>query len=85
VYNAVSPGVTPGENDFMRIDGLPGDNEVTIFNRWGDQVFKTSGYNNNTKRFDGKNDNGKDLPSGTYFYTIEVSGKTITGYLSLKR
>jgi gliding motility-associated-like protein len=85
VYNAVSPGVTQGENDYMRIEGLSADNQVTIFNRWGDQVFKTSGYNNNTKRFEGKNDNGKDLPAGTYFYTIEVSGKTITGYLSLKR
>jgi gliding motility-associated-like protein len=85
IYNAVSPGVTPGENDYMRIDGLSSDNQVTIFNRWGDEVFKTSGYDNNSKRFEGKNDNGKELPSGTYFYTIEVSGKTITGYLSLKR
>lgn len=85
VYNAISPGVTQGKNDYMRIDGLPGDNKVTIFNRWGDQVFKTSGYNNTTHKFEGKNDNGKDLPSGTYYYTIEASGKTITGYLSLKR
>ena len=85
VYNAISPGATADLNDYMRIDGLPGDNQVTIFNRWGDEVFKVSGYNNNTKRFEGKNDNGKELPSGTYFYTIEASGKTLTGYLSLKR
>jgi gliding motility-associated-like protein len=85
VYNAVSPGVTANLNDYMRIDGLPSDNEVTIFNRWGDEVFKVSGYNNNSIRFEGKNDNGKELPSGTYFYIIEVNGQTITGYLSLKR
>lgn len=85
VYNAVSPGVTTGLNDYMRIDGLSSDNTVTVFNRWGDEVFKVSGYDNNSKRFEGKNDNGKELPSGTYFYTIEVSGKTHSGYLSLKR
>lgn len=85
VYNAISPGVTSDLNDYMRIDGLPSKNKVTIFNRWGDQVFETTGYNNNTKRFEGKNDNGKDLPGGTYFYQIEAGGKTISGYLSLKR
>lgn len=85
VYNAISPGVSSDQNDYMRINGLPSENKVTIFNRWGDQVFEVSGYNNNTKRFDGKNDNGKDLPSGTYFYKIEVNGETLTGYLSLKR
>ncbi len=85
VYNAVSPGVSSGLNDYMRIEGLPVDNKVTIFNRWGDQVFEISGYDNVNKRFEGKNDNGKELPSGTYFYKIEASNDKVTGYLSLKR
>lgn len=85
VYNAISPDVTPNENDYMRIVGLPDDNKVTILNRWGDKVFEVSRYDNDSRRFEGKNDNGKDLPSGTYFYKIETSGKTYTGYLSLKR
>lgn len=85
VYNAISPGATQDLNDYIRIEGLPSDNQVTIYNRWGDQVFKISGYNNISRRFEGKNDNGNELPSGTYFYKIEASGKTITGYLSLKR
>lgn len=85
VYNAVSPGVTSGLNDYMRIEGLPLKNKVTIFNRWGDQVFEISGYDNDTRRFEGKNDSGKELPSGTYFYSIEASNDKITGYLSLKR
>lgn len=85
IYNAISPGVTPNENDYMRIEGLPPNNKVTILNRWGDKVFEISGYDNETRRFEGKNDNGKDLPSGTYYYMIEARGKTHTGYLSLKR
>lgn len=85
VYNAVSAN-GDNMNSFMRIEGLGGSkNKVTVYNRWGDQVFETSQYNNSDNRFEGKNDNGKDLPSGTYFYKIEASGKTITGYLSLKR
>lgn len=85
VYNAVSPN---GDdfNNYMRIDGLAGSrNKVTIYNRWGDQVFETTQYNNTDNRFEGKNNSGKLLPSGTYYYKIEASGKTLTGYLSLKR
>lgn len=85
VYNAVSPDVSEGQNDYMRITGLPANNKVTIFNRWGDKVFEISKYDNDIRRFEGKNDNGKDLPSGTYFYEIIADGKTLTGYLSLKR
>lgn len=86
VYNAVSPNSDDTRNSFLRIEGLPpGKNKVTIFNRWGDKVFEISQYDNDTRRFEGKNDNGKDLPSGTYYYSIEASGKTHTGYLSVKR
>jgi gliding motility-associated-like protein len=85
VYNAVSPGVSTDLNDFMRINGLPPDNKVSIFNRWGDKVFEVSGYDNVDKRFEGKNDNGKDLPAGTYYYLIELKDRKINGYLSLRR
>lgn len=86
VYNAVSPNSGDDLNSYMRIEGLgASQNKVTIFNRWGDKVFEISQYDNTTRRFEGKNDNGKDLPSGTYYYTIEASGKTHSGYLSLKR
>lgn len=91
VYNAVSPDGN-GLNDIFLlqyIDVLPGaaSNRVSIFNRWGDVVFEISDYNNTSRVFSGLNKNGKELPSGTYFYRIEFGGgrKTQTGYLSLKR
>jgi hypothetical protein len=42
-------------------------------------------YNNADRVFTGLNKNNKELPAGTYYYKVEFSGKTKTGYLSLKR
>lgn len=84
VYNAVSANAD-ALNSFMRIEGIPAKNKVTIFNRWGDKVYEVSDYDNDTRKFEGKSDNGKDLPAGTYYYSIEVTGKKQRGYLSLKR
>jgi len=91
VYNALSPDGN-GKNDIFfiqYIDILPEtqSNKVTIFNRWGDVVIEVKDYNNDDRVFTGLNKDGKELPSGTYFYKIEFSSgtKTKTGYLSLKR
>ena len=90
VYNAISPDGN-GSNDtfvLLYIDVLPDTekNQVTIYNRWGDEVFKVSDYNNTNRVFRGQSDNGKDLPTGTYFYKIEFQGREAkTGFLSLKR
>jgi gliding motility-associated-like protein len=91
VYNAVSPN-GDGKNEILLIqyiDVIPGavKNKVTIFNRWGDVVFDVSNYNNTDRVFKGISNNGKELPSGTFYYKIEFMDglKTKTGYLSLKR
>ncbi len=86
VYNAVSPD---GKNPSLRlefIDTLSPKNQVTIYNRWGDEVFSVSDYDNQTRKFVGLSNDGSKLPSGTYFYKIFLSknGKTLTGFLSLK-
>ncbi len=62
-------------------------NKVTIYNRWGDEVFSVSNYNNDTHAFRGQNNKGNDLPSGTYFYKIEFNAnrKMMTGYVTLRR
>lgn len=89
VYNAVSPN-NDGKNEFLTIqyiDILPEtqNNQVIIYNRWGDEVFSVKNYNNSTKVFKGENNNGNKLPSGTYFYKIVfTSGKARTGFLELK-
>ncbi len=87
VYNAIAPGST-GDNKYMRIMNLPDfENHVTIFNRWGDKVFDVQNYDNDLtgKRFEGVGLSGQALPSGTYFYKVEIKGeKTLSGYLALK-
>lgn len=89
VYNAVSV-FEDGKNDYFQIfniDKYP-NSEVRIFNRWGDRVFQMKAYNNDepSKRFNGLSDAGNVLPSGTYFYSINLGdgSETTTGYLHLK-
>jgi hypothetical protein len=91
IYNAVAPS-SSGDNKFMRVLNLPTQNKVQVFNRWGDEVFSVNGYDNENagKRFEGRNNAGNSLTSGTYFYKIEYFDsakglKTLTGYLSLKQ
>lgn len=57
-------------------------NEVIIFNRWGSEVYKTKGYQNNWT--------GNGLEQGTYFYKVRVTvcdgvEKEFTGYVTLFR
>ena len=78
IYNSVSPN-GDGGNDFFFIDGISRypDNTVQIFNRWGVKVFETSGYNESDNVFRGISEGritinkNKQLPTGTYFYTIK--------------
>ncbi|MEQ1587926.1 MAG: FG-GAP-like repeat-containing protein [Cyclobacteriaceae bacterium] len=89
VYNGFSPN-GDASNPYFQIGNITliePQNKVTIFNRWGDRVFEVDNYDNNTKRFEGKNNNGNDLPSGVYFYRIEFSSgrEELTGYLTLKK
>lgn len=96
VFNAVAPKGSSELNQYLHVANLPSSNKVTIFNRWGDEVYKVSGYSNDTagRRFEGYNKNGNALPSGTYFYKVEyqktadngaIESKVLTGYLSLQQ
>lgn len=91
VFNGLSPN---GDtfNDFFQIkyiDVLENakQNRVTIYNRWGDEVFEIANYDNKERVFRGQNKNGNDLPSGTYLYKIEFTNNrpNQTGYLVIKR
>lgn len=48
------------------------ENNVTIFNRWGSVVYESS---NGLIQWDGNGRNGRALPTGTYFYVIELSSE----------
>lgn len=84
-------GVTPnsdGDNDYFVVHGLYAypDNDITIYNRWGNVVYQKNGYDND---WAGENKNGEALPEGTYYVILNVySGGgtiTLTGYVDLRR
>lgn len=74
-YTAFSPN-EDGTNDFWIIDGIEGylENNVFIYNRWGDLVIELENYDNSTVVWDGSNNSGEIVPAGTYFYVVEVNG-----------
>jgi len=89
VYNGISPNGDE-KNDYFKLENitlLGPENKVSIFNRWGDKVFEIENYDNQTRRFEGKSDGGKELSSGVYFYKIEFSNgqPELKGYLTIKR
>lgn len=70
IFDAITPN-GDGYNDewyLQRIDNYP-QAVVKIFNRWGQIVFKSIGYNT---PWDGTN-NGNKLPAGNYYYVIELN------------
>lgn len=67
--------------------------DFKVFNRWGNQIFQTFDPDIN---WDGKNNLGKTLPDGTYYYTCKVYTRSpvsqqetlieqLSGYIELIR
>ena len=42
---------------------------LIVFNRWGNIVYQAAPYVNS---WDGKNENGDELPDGTYYYSLDL-------------
>ena len=84
IYNIITPD-GDNFNDFWFIEGITEypDNEVLVFNRWGDQIRYFERYNNTTIRWDGTNRNGELLPASTYYYIIKLRSveKIYTGWV----
>ncbi|MDQ8004115.1 MAG: gliding motility-associated C-terminal domain-containing protein [Pedobacter sp.] len=89
IGNIKTPNViTPngdGKNDVFKIDGIElyRENTLSIFNRWGNEVFRSAGgYKNNW--------NGDGLSEGTYYYVLKLVSKegvdsSVTGWITLLR
>ncbi|MGB3852599.1 MAG: Ig-like domain-containing protein [Tunicatimonas sp.] len=81
-------------NDVWIIPGIRAypNNTVTVFNRWGNAIYRARGYNNQTTYWQGTASEGivignQPLPDGTYFYVIDLGEgkKPMSGYVLLKR
>jgi gliding motility-associated-like protein len=83
VFNGFSPN-NDGVNDVLMIDGLEKTRAaaISVFDANGREVFQAKNYKND---WNGTKD-GKLLPEGTYFYTLEDgAGQNYTGYIQLSR
>ncbi len=84
------------KNDTFVIEGLSPDDQhvdVRFVNGAGSEVYSFSGEGENLrewKGWDGKNSAGLDLPEGTYYYMLKITGKSgqvfkRSGFVVLKR
>jgi len=89
VANTITPN-GDGLNDafvfdkllFSKPDQFP-DNELIIFNRWGDIIYQAKPYLND---WQGQNESGQDLPQGTYYYILRLdisNGEIIRGDVTI--
>ena len=75
--------ITPngdGKNDVLIIDKLHlyPNSELTVMNRWGKEVYRSSDYQNNW--------GAESLPAGLYFYQLQPPGKAlIKGWVEVLR
>jgi gliding motility-associated-like protein len=78
--NGFSPN-KDGRNDTYWIVGMERFKTSTfmVFNRWGNEVFKKDNYENSVdetaKNWSGQNNNGDDLPAGTYYVILIIDDK----------
>ncbi len=85
-YNGLTPN-GDGANEYWHVDYLElfTPNTVQIYNRWGVLVWKGENYDNQSVRFDGRDQNGAELADGTYFYLVTAGGQSAKGWIELTR
>jgi gliding motility-associated-like protein len=86
-YNIITPN-NDKLNDFFVIENIEHypNSVLTIFNRWGNKIYETKGYQNNW----GGYKSGNILPNSTYFYVLELNAPRvgrdyINGMISILR
>lgn len=98
VPNLISPNEDGAGYDYLHINNIElyPDNELTIYNRWGNVVYKEKGYDNTTKFFAGSlNMKSTLVTDGVFYYILKVNhtanpalprtDEVIKGYFILKR
>ena len=93
IPNAFSPN-GDGVNDWVEIPNIESypNNDIMIFNRWGNKVFEASPYTNSIgQAWDGTSQFGgflgEKLPESTYYYVLDLGdgSDVYTGYIFLRR
>lgn len=80
-----------GLNDFFVIEGIETspDNELTLFNRWGVEVFHMKNYDNSFNGISSGRatiNQSEELPEGTYYYVLKLRGQNdIAGPFYIQR
>ncbi|WP_317897305.1 LamG-like jellyroll fold domain-containing protein [Aurantibacillus circumpalustris] len=86
-YSGFSPN-GDGINDIWQIDNITQFplNKVTVFNRWGQEVYEVTGYDNAEKSWPAAGEESK-LSSNTYFYLIDLGdgSKLIKGWVEVTK
>ncbi|WP_417366726.1 choice-of-anchor L domain-containing protein [Flavobacterium beibuense] len=81
----IPKGISPnndGMNDNFDLTGF-GVVKIGIFNRYGKEVYSQSTY---TDEWYGQDKKGNELPTGTYYYSIELgNGDSKTGWVYINR
>ncbi len=84
LFNQFSPN-GDGTNDFLYVNGIQEypNNSIEVYDRYGNQVFAASPYDNT---WDGTRDTN-DVPKGTYFYILDLGdGSEISkGWIQILR
>jgi gliding motility-associated-like protein len=68
-----------GENDDFVVPGIEDypNNNMEIYNRWGNIIYSTRGYLND---WNGTNNKGASLVTGAYYYVINLNDEAGTVY-----
>ena len=79
IPNVISPN-GDGVNDLLTVKDLTYEfysySNMSIYNRWGDEVYKNGHYGLNSKWWDGQTTHRDDeLAEGVYFYVLKVGNK----------
>lgn len=80
VLNTILSSKSAFPHDRLQIEGIEEfpTNKVTVFNRWGNVVWETTGYDNQSNAFVGRGNSAMNLGAngnltvGTYFYVVDL-------------
>jgi gliding motility-associated-like protein len=79
IPNVFSPN-GDGVNDALVFENVQYyNNTLTVFNRWGQEVFTANNYKNNWRAI--------DVPDGTYYFVLVLNedGREFTGHVTILR